>query len=73
MEGEERAELWYHPQPFLQRISIRTKQRERAREQHEEGRGRKKWQRDVQQKVEKINKPKLRRKIKNPEFQSYLC
>lgn len=27
-EGEEKAELWHHPQPFLQRFGIRTKQRE---------------------------------------------
>lgn len=32
---EERAELWHYPQPFLQRVGVRTQQTE----PREEGRG----------------------------------
>lgn len=32
MEGEERAELWHHPQPFLQHIGVITKRRQQTKE-----------------------------------------
>lgn len=64
-EAEERAELWHHPQPFLQRNrhQNKTERAERGGAKNKEMRHRD-VQHNVEQKADKMNKLELLRKIK---------
>lgn len=67
-EGKGKAELWHHPQPFLHRVGLRTKQRaERGGAKNKEMRHKDVWH-NVQQKAEKMNKLEAPRTIKPHSF-----